>query len=1567
MNQYKKTNKHHTPFNFKLSALPSFLAICQSQISTPFSSFNNFPKVCMNKIMIFIKKGVALLLSCSIFFESITPAWASKQGQDMPDLSDQEESSRKFSPPKSLKEKKDEEEKKDTDSSPPALQKAYSIRSSDSLYYTDEDISVVVEATLHHSSFPVGYAENCKYLLKKKDNNSYFIQDEEDQHNYIVAITDAVDTVGASLNIDYFLDKDTHQKSVAEEIFEKTLDRAATIKDALNPYGQLLSIIEETKKDREIEAISTILDVEHENVEKILSRFQQELDTIRSNKKDVFDEIFEESKIKPLVLGSGPTHIKILFPYNRISSHWLTGEIRIHKEGEQYAVEIFAHDPMSQGEMDGANFNRVEEAIKKRIKDFHPTAQFLPFERKKSPYGKRQGDSISCGAIVAEDILKRITGSLNSFYSFGARKLRRKHIEIAQETDGHLPFVERNKAKVDFITKHKESLKAGNLVIFLSKDENPSSPKPPSQEKSGEKYFKDFLELIQSVEQNELKECLVKAFQNEEFYRARDGSYIVGIQTALSQKPLQLQLEGITLSDKDIDAISKLERLLLSPQGTVKRDPHLIYRLSCSIGKPIESSKQTQDNDETEESNSQSSTSSDEEESSFNPSFHDVLQSQDKIGLIKALYIGGKIYEVFEKIFDTSQPLEFSTSFPAHLLQNPNFLEIFNNKNSLLQKAKDLISNFNFNSSTTEEEHNNLLEMIVRVLMVLRPGYFSNISDSGPVSSEITFKILQNFLEEFVNNGPLEKLERFFKSKVEQEQNPFIKFSTLWFIDLMINFLKTFATKPGMFGELLRSLTPEQMDRHLKSTFHHLKIMDPSLADLSDQTMLEQHIKEKSKKRDFAQLVKLLKGITTQDDLMEENFLRSFSEHLHRENLGKAFYKMACESFTNPTKENKRVRQMWALSLLDTINRHPLEARSRMPARSFDGQTAPNFGYLMSRSASYEDWIRKSPITLATADIIIDSFDYVTAWGKNLHDSDIEEFLDLFEFNLTFPYEDQAALKEFYKKNGERVDKFFRSSYSKLMGYFERYLLRRHFNISLKEDANIIEALKKLADDQNVCLRDIARQHLKNFIQFCIDTPQINNNPKSDRRGFVFGIGFNGPLFNAPNYFRWEKNELFLAFSESRRMEDGYYLFLCFLEFFAREPNTEFISQIKINDINFLRYKPLILNHLKNLVELYTDVDTRSESFQQHKKFEEFYLEIEHSSSLNNLNPQLFAWMEDISNWYRLPVTKGSYYVPIKIAKELSKEEKILQEYTRQLLLDAVVKRPFAEKSLFLSPVLFLHWKKRLLKRAATEEELAKTIKNAKSFKQISAGEAKQKVLNELDFFVGDLNDDIRSHWLKSIQIALNADLDKKETAIKKQRDIREKEIEKIRREICGLEKQLTIKEKKKPDESNPPNIIPYYKQISENYSKIRDRYYRIRDIYLEIKNLYVELANASYIVEDLSAPEKYKTFSVKFFEDRDVGQCIEPLFSKVLGHDRFFPIHVCNKPAESGKVILGHLNGGRNFIDPCTPRCQHHVLGHLYVGDMCSNQTANQLDINRRIHKLGSVPNRLIPARIFQ
>ncbi|MDF3055131.1 MAG: hypothetical protein K0Q74_1038, partial [Gammaproteobacteria bacterium] len=101
-----------------------------------------------------------------------------------------------------------------------------------------------------------------------------------------------------------------------------------------------------------------------------------------------------------------------------------------------------------------------------------------------------------------------------------------------------------------------------------------------------------------------------------------------------------------------------------------------------------------------------------------------------------------------------------------------------------------------------------------------------------------------------------------------------------------------------------------------------------------------------------------------------------------------------------------------------------------------------------------------------------------------------------------------------------------------------------------------------------------------------------------------------------------------------------------------------------------------------------------------------------------------------------------------------------------------------------------------------------------------------------------------------------------------------------------------------------------------------------------------------------------------------DVSQCVEPLFARVLGHDHFFSVYISKLTGktlirdgigeESPPLQLGS-HTPQDVIPPCSNRCQYHVLGHIYTGDMLGFQSVEQLDERRRVHNLGEVPDRFL------
>ncbi len=356
--------------------------------------------------------------------------------------------------PFKLTQQEKSKEKEDEDSfmvsSLPSSQKD-KITSWQRTYYTDADITEYVDSTLkHHPSFTYGLDH--KYLLTQRGDSFKTLPDSEDGLSYIVAVTPAINKGGennkqnfskgfdvSSSNIDYHFDKSTHPFDVNEDVLQIINQGKAAGKSD----SEILSEIREKKGN---------LDMLKESIPSLQERLYKEVCAFQKAKRDVFEEIMPE------VMKEENGHVKILFPYNLDESHWLTGEIRLHKTNNTYKVEIFAHDPMGGGDIDEGNFKILEKSIQKRIKAYHSKAIFT-FERKSSPYSRRQAeeDGFSCGVIVAEDFLQRIDGPIKKIvYPVGAEDLRNRHIETIRKNDPTLAFVQRNEPKLKFIQENTE-------------------------------------------------------------------------------------------------------------------------------------------------------------------------------------------------------------------------------------------------------------------------------------------------------------------------------------------------------------------------------------------------------------------------------------------------------------------------------------------------------------------------------------------------------------------------------------------------------------------------------------------------------------------------------------------------------------------------------------------------------------------------------------------------------------------------------------------------------------------------------------------------------------------------------------------------------------------------------------------------------------------------------------------------------------------------------------------------------------------------------------------------------
>ncbi len=149
-----------------------------------------------------------------------------------------------------------------------------------------------------------------------------------------------------------------------------------------------------------------------------------------NNGKDVFDEL------AVWFLSKEECYVKILFPFNLESVHWLTGEIQIHKIKHYYQVQMFLHDPYGGGQFDGLHSNKIEQAIRLRCLGIDAFAH-LTFNNSISLYPSRQSrdDHRSCGVIVVDEICKRAEGALLTLihpHPYGAISLREAQLGLVQ-------------------------------------------------------------------------------------------------------------------------------------------------------------------------------------------------------------------------------------------------------------------------------------------------------------------------------------------------------------------------------------------------------------------------------------------------------------------------------------------------------------------------------------------------------------------------------------------------------------------------------------------------------------------------------------------------------------------------------------------------------------------------------------------------------------------------------------------------------------------------------------------------------------------------------------------------------------------------------------------------------------------------------------------------------------------------------------------------------------------------------------------------------------------------------
>lgn len=294
-------------------------------------------------------------------------------------------------------------------------------------WYRDDDIDCCVSAELtsHHWQFQ----NDCTFLLEGPLEGK-FANEAHDQQPCYVVLTPAVDTCGITLPVDYYLDYCSPQSGTLAQYLQTLITYPNIDLNMLKFLNnlELRGFLKEyiIDDDEIVRKIMEILDSCQFSDAHIIQKIHQ---IQRPQRKDVFDELMPFLRREDDVFG------RVLFPFNSddTQSHWLLGEIVIHKSHDHYEVNLFAHDPRGHDAMDESVYHKVEAAVERRIRQLHTGGDpVITCTCQLSLYHPRQakGDFVSNGVIVVDDLIRRIEGRSLSrqTYDKGVMALRCAHI-----------------------------------------------------------------------------------------------------------------------------------------------------------------------------------------------------------------------------------------------------------------------------------------------------------------------------------------------------------------------------------------------------------------------------------------------------------------------------------------------------------------------------------------------------------------------------------------------------------------------------------------------------------------------------------------------------------------------------------------------------------------------------------------------------------------------------------------------------------------------------------------------------------------------------------------------------------------------------------------------------------------------------------------------------------------------------------------------------------------------------------------------------------------------------------
>lgn len=887
------------------------------------------------------------------------------------------------------------------------------------------------------------------------------------------------------------------------------------------------------------------------------------------------------------------------------------------------------------------------------------------------------------------------------------------------------------------------------------------------------------------------------------------------------------------------------------------------------------------------------------------------------------------------------------------------------NSTSMLSQASQLMEHATQSDNPHEKlsEYATMIELLIGIGMIERPQYFTAALQEN--SSENYLNVAYKFFKEFISEGVLDSWHMELKNKYSSEDISDSELALLELIDLIVWYLKFIVSEEAKqpdkhplnkyttaqeFAELYslkdwltqnktstdyqeKCLRYHKLDRKISAG--HTKALEEAFKRLSallkriapeifpslESSNAQQQIKINRANQEKQAFINYVIDRYDNEDIFESNNLRSFQEKVSRRQFGKIYHKMICEGFLQEFAESithKKIQQIWALSLLDTIHIHPKEAKTRMPGSSIDGLPAPNFGWKMERSEAYQNWC-KNLLVRANADIIMDAFYCAVDFGINL---DIEQFIE-----------------DFINPSNQQERGFYRHFEYAFKTYFLKKRLGKKYTPRSAE--NLLAQMRKDAKEDSKAKEELAAvlDYIPyQFTKVCNEIFALRSNNSGNNTGKerVMGIGFNGQQFDSPTH-RLNKDEIWLCFSKAGRTEGGFVLleFIADIARYSNILNPVLLFDLEDSDGNFIRYKPLIKLHVKQQLK-----NTHNPSFLPKKKeqFESFMLQLESEMKFKYLTFELRQWIQHVPHWYRT-----SPGVRLRISKEVPEQERKVHDFARKLLFDALTLKQFSEHHPNLMPKLFIHWKNFIIDEISRlDSSLVETIKAENNLNKLSQ-DNKIIVIKIINQLMQKVHPELRAVWQPSIE--------KKFSALK------DKEVKPLQKQLASINKKLKTLTQAELKAKNLIKAAAISKQVVDEQKKADE-------------------LNAQISIWPTSAAEltkeQHTQFKEYFFERVDELQCVEPAFARVIGHDRFFSIFISPKGAQAPlpdslqptkSLKLGNYLP-QDAIAPCDAKCQYHALGQLATADLFFCQSADQLDQARRVHEQEEVPDRFMTLK---